>query len=432
MLKDIDFNEILKKGTVFTIFRGCAFLFGYVFSWITIRYYGSDIYGLVTLSFTVMVIVSVLTRYGLDINLTKVFGIENSYESCDHYKVGLIVSLSLSILISFPLYIFSSSISDFVFSKPEFAIYLKWTSFSIPLWTFLLINIGVFRGLRQVFYYSTLDNFGRFLLSIIILLVFIQLDSNHSAEQPIISHTIALFILLLISFIVVKNKIAFRFSLDLSKSKTFLLSSFPIMITTSIVIVLAWADKIFLGIFDSNENIGVYDICVRIAGLLTFSLEGINAILSPKISSYYKKQEYQDLNRIVQFGSKVNIILALFILVWILVFSDEILLLFGQEFLEGKIALMILLMGQLVNSYCGPVGNILMMTGHQIPFRNIMIATLMLNMIFNLLLIPTYSILGAAISTSLSLILWNIAGAYYLKNRLQISSYYTPKFLKTK
>ncbi len=47
--------------------------FGLYFCILVIRYYDESVYGYVMLSFTVMVILSVLTVWGFDIHLTKLF-----------------------------------------------------------------------------------------------------------------------------------------------------------------------------------------------------------------------------------------------------------------------------------------------------------------------------------------------------------------------
>ena len=430
IFQDSDFSEIISKAGFFLFFRTLAFLFGYLFAILVIKYYGVNVYGFVTLSFTIIMISSVLCRFGFDISLTKVFGIENNSNSFNHYTFSVLSSIFLSLIFSATLFFLSTEISTLIFSKEEFDIYLKWTALSIPLWTLLLLNTGVFRGLAKVQYYATLDNFGRFLLSIVVLGFFLVLNDNNNNYEPIIAHTIGLFLLLIISFFWINKVLVSDQKISLKKSKKFIQNSFPIMLTSSIVIFLAWSDKILLGIFNTEKNLAIYDISMRIATLLTFNLEGINSILSSKISKFYSEKKMIELNRVIQFSSKINIITAIIIFLTIFIFSNSILRFFGNEFLEGQSVLFILLIGQLCNSYCGPVGNIMLMTGNQVPFRNILAGALILNLVLNFFLIPKFGIIGASIATSLSLIFWNFFGAYYLRKNLQLNSFYWPNLNK--
>jgi len=74
----------------------------------------------------------------------------------------------------------------------------------------------------------------------------------------------------------------------------------------------------------------------------------------------------------------------------------------------------------------GSVGVIMQMTGHQKVYQNIVLIALILNIVLNFTLIPLYGILGAAIATVVSISSWNIIGAVYLKQKLNIRSYYSP------
>lgn len=422
---DSDFSEILSKASFFLVFRGFAFLLGYAFALLVIKFYGVDVYGFVTLSFTILMMTSVISRFGLDVSLTKTYSLFDKSNTHSHYFYSILTTFFISLLIATPIYLFSVEISEHIFSKREFNVYLKWTAVSIPIWSLLLINTGVFRGLGKAKYYSTLDNFGRFLLSILILALYIYFD-NTNEFSPIISHFLGLFFLLLISMFWIYKSIDIKKKLNFSKSRPFLISSFPIMLSSSIVIFLAWSDKILLGVYNTEENIAVYDIAVRIATLITFNLEAINSILASKISRYYKENQIFELNKVVQFSSKVNTILALGIFVILLLFSKTILGFFGEEFLTARVALIILAFGQMFNSFCGPVGNILHMTGNQKEFRNIMAYTLVINIILNLILIQKFGINGAAIATTFSLVFWNFFGVLLIRRKLGINSFYSP------
>ena len=94
--------------------------------------------------------------------------------------------------------------------------------------------------------------------------------------------------------------------------------------------------------------------------------------------------------------------------------SELLLGIFGNEFIVGKTALLILLFGQIINILCGSVGYILMMTNKQEILRNIIIFSAFLNIILNILLIPKYGINGAAISSAISVAVWNIYSLIYI------------------
>jgi len=73
--------------------------------------------------------------------------------------------------------------------------------------------------------------------------------------------------------------------------------------------------------------------------------------------------------------------------------------------------LLILAFGQLINAFAGPGLNILNMTGYEKSARNTMLVVVVLNVLLNLILIPTLGPLGAAISTTTTMVGWNVWAA---------------------
>ena len=121
----------------------------------------------------------------------------------------------------------------------------------------------------------------------------------------------------------------------------------------------------------------------------------------------------------VNYSTKVNFIISLVVVIFLIVFRNDILLIFGEEFLQVSKTLVILCFGQLFNALCGPVGTILQMTGYHKVFRNILFAALILNITLNLSLVQKLGIDGVAISTAISLAFWNIIALIYTKKLIK-------------
>jgi O-antigen/teichoic acid export membrane protein len=94
--------------------------------------------------------------------------------------------------------------------------------------------------------------------------------------------------------------------------------------------------------------------------------------------------------------------------------------------------LMILTVGQFVNAAAGSVGNILNMTNNQNVLQNTALISTITNIFFNFILIPILGIKGAAISTAISGILWNMLCVIYLKYKYDLVTIYYPKVQRGK
>ena len=107
---------------------------------------------------------------------------------------------------------------------------------------------------------------------------------------------------------------------------------------------------------------------------------------------------------------------------FLMIFGKPILGLFGEEFKNGYLSLLILIVGQLVNALSGSVGYIMVMTGKQKQASIVFAISAALNIIMNLIFIPIFGIAGAAAVTAASLILWNVTLVFYIRNRLDLNS----------
>jgi len=99
-----------------------------------------------------------------------------------------------------------------------------------------------------------------------------------------------------------------------------------------------------------------------------------------------------------------------------------LLLAFGSPHETAYIPLIILLVGQLINSGAGSVGLLLNMSGHEQETARGMIVATVLNVVLNLLLIPLWGINGSSLATSVSLIVWNVLLWRVVQKKLGINS----------
>ena len=91
---------------------------------------------------------------------------------------------------------------------------------------------------------------------------------------------------------------------------------------------------------------------------------------------------------------------------------------------ETKYALFILLIGQFSNAISGSTGFILKMTDKENTYKNIMFSFVLVNIILNFILVPNYGMLGAAISSSVCVVSWNLICVIFIYKHVGIISLY--------
>ncbi|MDH5637740.1 MAG: oligosaccharide flippase family protein [Nitrospinota bacterium] len=198
----------------------------------------------------------------------------------------------------------------------------------------------------------------------------------------------------------------------------------PIYITAGLGVVLSQLDVIMLGMFSApQEDLGVFAAAGKLSHLIPIGLMSVNAVAVPIMSRQWAAGNMDDLQETVSRMS-LFIMLVTLPIVMIMVFGGEMLLsIFGQTFTRGYAALMIMTAGQAVNAFAGPVGYIMNVTRLQWHASLVIFVAVLLDISLNCLLIPTYGIIGAAISFSASLIFWNATMFVVIASKLGIYSF---------
>lgn len=186
-------------------------------------------------------------------------------------------------------------------------------------------------------------------------------------------------------------------------------SALPLALVSGMQLINQNTDIILLGLMCSKEEVGVYKVVVTGAALVVFGLQAITLSLSPHFARLYTQGDKQRLQRLVTLSARCILVFALPIVLVLVVWGEAVLhMVFGAEYAEGKTALAILALGQLLNAGMGSVGMLLSMTGHEREMARAVMIGAVLNVILNLVLIPLWGINGAALSGTLTLMLWNL------------------------
>ena len=206
------------------------------------------------------------------------------------------------------------------------------------------------------------------------------------------------------------------------ETKFWLSVSIPLVLFSASSLILNQTDILMIGTLLNPAESGIYSVAVKTANLTAFALAAVNAIAAPMIASLYQEGRIQDLQNMVKIATIWIFWISLPICLMLILGGHLFLRLFGEEFMAARLSLAILAVGQLFNAMCGSVGNLMIMTGYQNESAKVIAYAAILNLVLNGSLIPLFGIYGAAISTAVSTILWNIWLMILVYKRLGIKS----------
>lgn len=186
---------------------------------------------------------------------------------------------------------------------------------------------------------------------------------------------------------------------------------------------LAQADKILIGVYINAQQVGIYSVAMAIVAFVPIALQSVNQIFSPIIADLHGRGERELLGRLFQTLTKWILALTLPVAVVTIVFARPLMRIFGPAFEVGWIVLIIGTLGQLINCGTGPVGYLLLMSGHQGRLIRVQAAMAAVTLLLNALLIPRLGITGAALASAITNAVTNTWYLLELRSSLHMSAY---------
>lgn len=182
-----------------------------------------------------------------------------------------------------------------------------------------------------------------------------------------------------------------------------------------------WGAQFISSVYVAKEDLALLAIAMRIAMLVPMVLTAVNMVVSPKFAALYHKGDIEKTEEVLAKSLKLLALVSLCVFITMILFGDDVLGIFGEQYIDAAGLLSILVCGQLVNALTGPSGKLLMMSGFEKDVRNFSMLVAAFGLTLAIVLTAQYGVYGAAISTALTIATQNIAFAFLVKFRLQIN-----------
>ncbi len=200
-------------------------------------------------------------------------------------------------------------------------------------------------------------------------------------------------------------------------------ASISMFYISGIELMMRYVDIFILGLMSTAVEVGVYSATAKLTEFVSFGLIIANAIFAPKISELHAQDKIDELQILVKKVTLIVSVLAFFNLLVLLFLGKNLLSIYGDEFIAGYTVLLILAVGQLINALTGPVGILMMMTGHEKKAAAIYAKVIVVNVIANIILIKFFGMHGAAIATAMAYVMKNLMMMKQVKTHLGITTF---------
>lgn len=185
-----------------------------------------------------------------------------------------------------------------------------------------------------------------------------------------------------------------------------------------IEIALVWLDVLLVGAMVSNDQAGIYATASRFITSGTLVLSATRIAVAPQIAGLLARGENRTAEELYNVATSWVVAASWPIYLVFACFGPVILMPFGAEFTEGAAALAILSGSMLILMAAGNVQTVLLMGGKSSWTLANKVVALIVNIALNLLLVPPFGIVGAAIAWGASITVDTVAASFQVHRYL--------------
>lgn len=373
------------------------------------RVLGPVNYGVVSLGVTTMVVVSTLVLLGLHTGVGRYLP---RFDDSEQRRGVLVSAFQIAVPLSMAaggvVCVFAPVIATVGFNDPSVTPVLRVFGLVIPLAAVMKLTIGTSRGLQQVLPKVSIRNVTlpvvRFGAVIVILLL--GFGALGVAWAYAIAYTGAVGVGL---YFLWRDTALFSWGNEARPMhRELLVFSAPLVISTAMTFVFSDIDTFMLGYFSPTGDVGIYNTVYPLAHLLVVPMTSFGFIVMPVVSSLHERGDRDTMRQLYQTTSKWIFLVSFPVFAIIVCFPTHAIgLTFGPAYVDGALALTVLSGAFFTHAIAGPNYDLLTSIGRTRRIMAVDTLVALLNIGLNLLLIPRYSFLGAAVATAAAYVVMN-------------------------
>lgn len=417
LFKNLDEHmlEVVRGAGIALVLKLVAAGFSFGFSVLLARLFGAEGAGLYFLALTTTTIVATFGRFGLENTLLRFIAAHAANGEWGAvrgvYRKGMGIALATSVMLSVLLFAVTPQIAIRLFNKPELVAPLHWMTLAITPFALMFLHGEALKGLKCIRDSQLVQGVA---LPAMTCLGLYCIGSRFGVEGA------AWVYLAAASIGAICGAFLWRYHIpplgkDTASFETRHIfdSCIPLLWVQVMILVNNWTAMLSLGVWASKADVGIFGAALRTAMLTSFILASVNSIAAPKFSALFSRGDFSGLATTARKSATMMTAFASPILLVFIGAPGWVMRLFGPEFCSGGLFLGIMAIGQFINVATGSVGYLLIMSGNERLMRNNTIVVGILTIILNLILVPHFGTIGAAVATAISMAMLNL-GAFYL------------------
>ena len=175
-----------------------------------------------------------------------------------------------------------------------------------------------------------------------------------------------------------------------------------------------WGGVIAVGFILATEQVAELSVAQCLSQIIIFFLIAFNGVVGPRFARLSAQNDWESVRKLAQYTSCIMTLITLPVAGIVIAFGSQLLGVFGDKYVDAYPLLLVLLVGQVVNSLTGSVGFLLNMTNHEKIVRNIVVVSSVVTLLVSIVATWQFGVIGAAISITLGVALNNLTMVFFV------------------
>jgi O-antigen/teichoic acid export membrane protein len=397
------------------IFAGNLFQHGsrFIIAFLMARLLGSDQLGLTNITLSAAFITASLASLGLPAAMMRYIPVFSSRRDeaglWGTLQIGIGLTALLSVFTSLGLFLLAEPIAERLFHDSRLVPLLQIISLVISFLALSEVFAAASRGFKAMQYAVLGQNIAQPAIRLV-LIVILAITVGLNAEKALVAFSLAVITAFFILLYFLGRLFSLKRPLRAARRDTgeILRFSLPVYLSGLVSTFGSNIQAILLGALSTVANVGVFAVASQINLVGQMFHSSIVTASAPIVSELYERGEQEQMGRLYQAVTKWTFTLNLPLFLIVLLFPEPILSIFGKSFVGGATALTILAWANLVRTGTGICGAVLDMTGNTTLKMVNSLVTFGLTLGLNILLIPHWGLVGAAIAALIAATVVNL------------------------
>jgi O-antigen/teichoic acid export membrane protein len=385
---------------------------------------GADGYGTYGFAVTVVTTTLFISRAGVGKSLSKFVPLyEEDTKQGELLGTAIGISVLFSLVVSVALFSTAEIISEYTLPSESFVTVLQILSLSIVFRAVLKTVTHYFRACDQMEYNVFVNFVARPILQIALISGALLFGYSIIGIALATLFGYALATMIAVATLLVSVQVFPKVPPRALVSE-YLSFSIPMIVRDSAYLLMRNADTLMVGfVLASSSAVGIYKVAFYLTFFLLLPLQGLGQLFPPIASRLYEAGDKETLSSVYSTVTRWCFSITLLLAIGLVGYRQEVLRLFGTDFVTGGGVVLLFCIARMVSSSVGPTDQLLMMANHQrLEMVNLVFFGL-LNVALNYVFLVEYGLIGAALVTSLITVLNELARVIQIKWLLGIHPY---------